>query len=118
LAATGDEGEQREMSRALDGDGEGTLALRGETGLAARLDLAALRKKPSQTGDILVVNLVNAVSGEDVHATAATTAATAPAIIGSGRAGFAWRAVVRSPLRALLISHGPFLLQSVYGIGA
>ncbi len=135
------------MPRALDGDGEGALALRGKAGLAARLDLAALREEPAQAGDILVVNLIHAIGGEDVHATAtaataakptATTAepaatatkaaaaiaaepATATAvtttIIGAGRAVLTRRTVVRCPLRALLISHGLFLLKRVH-IGA
>lgn len=67
------------MPRALNGDGEGALALRGKAGLATRLDLATLREEPAQTGDILVVNLINAVGGEDVHAATATAATTEPA---------------------------------------
>jgi len=78
LASAGNEGKEREMPRALNGDGEGALALRRKAGLAARLDLATLREEPAQTGDILVVNLVNAVSGEDVHAATATAATTEP----------------------------------------
>ena len=131
------------MPRALDSDGEGALALRGEAGLAARFDLAAFGKEPAQAGDILVINLINTIGGEDVHttatattaakaatATAATKAATAttatePAtaaataitttIIGAGRAILTRRAIVRCPLlRALLISHGLFLLKHAY----
>jgi hypothetical protein len=137
------------MPRAFDSDGEGALALRGEAGLAARFDLAALGKEPAQAGDILVVNLINTIGGEDVHTTAtATTAAkaatattkaatattaTEPAtattvtaeaataatiattIIGAGRAILTRRAIVRCPLlRALLISHGLFLLKHAY----
>ena len=137
------------MPRALNSDGESALTLRGKAGLATRLDLAALRKEPAQTGDILVVNLINAVSGEDVHAataTAATTesattptkpataatvtaksataatitaepATTAPtvttAVIGTGWAVITRRALIRCPLRALLISHRLFLLMCI-----
>ena len=145
------------MARTLDGDGEGALALRGQAGLAARLDLAPLRKEPAQAGDILVINLINTIGSEDVHTTAtaaataeptaateaatATTATTKPTataaaiitetttttavtaeaasaaptiattFIGTGRAILTRRAVVRCPLRALLISHGLFLLK-------
>ena len=137
------------MPRALDGDGEGARALRGKAGLAARLDLAALREEPAQAGDILVVNLIHAIGGEDVHATAtaataakptattaepaatatkaaaaiaaepaaATAATVTTTIIGAGRAVLTRRTVVRCPLRALLISHGLFLLKRVH-IGA
>jgi len=154
LAATGNEGEQREMPGALDGDGEGALTLRGKPGLAARLDLAALRQEPAQAGDILVVNLINAIGGKDIHTTATTATATEPgaaaatepasataattepgaaaatepasataattelttatataavttAVIGArGTVVATRRAIVRCPLRALLISHG------------
>ncbi len=143
------------MPGALDGDGKGALALRGKSGLAARLDLAALRQEPAQAGDILVVNFINAIGGEDIHATATTATATEPAtaatepasataattepgaaatattaatkpttatvttelatataavtttVIGArGTVVATRRAIVRCPLRALLISHG------------
>ncbi len=144
------------MPGALDGDGEGALTLRGKPGLAARLDLAALRQEPAQAGDILVVNLINAIGGEDIHATATTATATKPAtaaatepasataaatepgatataattkpttatvttelatatataaittavIRARGTVVATRRAIVRCPLRALLISHG------------
>ena len=138
------------MPRALNGDGEGALTLRGKTGLATRFDLATLREKPAQAGDILVVNLINAIGGKDVHAatttataTETTTAAAAksaaaatataksatattitaePAtaatavtttIIGTGGAVITRRALIRCPLRALLVSHGLFLLMCI-----
>ncbi len=139
------------MPRALNGDGEGALTLRGKTGLATRFDLATLREKPAQAGDILVVNLINAIGGKDVHAatttattTETTTAAAAksataaaataksatattitaePAtaatavtttIIGTGGAVITRRALIRCPLRALLVSHGLFLLMCIH----
>jgi len=140
------------MPRALNGDGEGALTLRGKTGLATRFDLATLREKPAQAGDILVVNLINAIGGKDVHAatttataTETTTAAAAAAksataaaataksatattitaepataatavttmIIGTGGAVITRRALIRCPLRALLVSHGLFLLMCI-----
>jgi hypothetical protein len=158
LAATGNERKQREMPGALDSDSEGALALRGQAGLAARFDLAPLGKEAAQAGDILVINLINAIGGEDVHPTATATTAAEPAaaptaeaapatattepaataaafatkatatataitteaapattvattIIGTGGAVLTWRTIVRCPLRALLISHGLFLLK-------
>jgi len=136
------------MPRALNGDGEGALALRGKAGLATWLDLATFREEPAQAGDILVVNLVYAVGGEDVHAatataatatttaakpatatttaakpataatfaaepTAATAATVTTAVIGTGWAVITRCALIRCPLRALLISHGLFLLVCV-----
>ncbi len=137
------------MPRALNGDGEGALTLRGKAGLATRFDLATLREKPAQAGDILVVNLINAIGGKDVHAatttatatetttaaaaksaTAAATAKSATAttitaepattatavtttIIGTGGAVITRRALIRCPLRALLVSHGLFLLMCI-----
>jgi len=139
------------MPRALNGDGEGALTLRGKAGLATRFDLATLREKPAQAGDILVVNLINAIGGKDVHAatttataTETTTAAAAAAksataaaaaksatattitaepataatavtttIIGTGGAVITRRALIRCPLRALLVSHGLFLLMCI-----
>lgn len=67
------------MPRALDGDGEGALALRGQAGLAARFDLATLGKKPAQAGDILIVNLINTIGGENVYTTATATTTAKPA---------------------------------------
>ncbi len=140
------------MPGALDGDGERALALRGQARLTARLDLATLRQEPAQAGNILVVNLIYAIGGEDVHATATTTTSAEPAtaaaaesaaaaaatatatepataatittesataatatatatvtatVVGTRRAGVttARCAIVRCPLRALLISH-------------
>lgn len=139
------------MPRALNGDGEGALTLRGKTGLATRFDLATLREKPAQAGDILVVNLINAIGGKDVHAATttatatetttaaaaakpattatataksatATTITTEPAtaatavtttVIGTGGAVITRRALIRCPLRALLVSHGLFLLMCI-----
>ncbi len=128
------------MPRALDRDGEGALTLRGKAGLATRLNLAALREEPAQAGDIFVVNLIHTIGGKDVHAAAAPAAATEPAaataaesataattpaaepattatvsttVIGTGGTGITRRTVVRCPLRALLISHGLFLLKRI-----
>lgn len=124
------------MTRALDRDGEGTLALRREARLAARFNLATLRQEPAQAGNILVINLFYAIGSEDVYAatttgtttTEATTAATAtaiaattattaiattataaPAIIGARRAVIARPTIARSERRALLIHHRLFL---------
>jgi hypothetical protein len=79
LTAPGNEGKQGEVPRALDGDGEGALALRGESRLAARFDLAALGDEAAQAGDILVIDLVHAIGCEDVHAAPATRAGTTEA---------------------------------------
>lgn len=119
------------MARALDRDREGTLALRGEACLAARLNLTALGEEPAQTGDILVINLVNTIGGEDVYPTTPTgatttkpttatataksaTAATATAltaIIGTRWAVVTRPTLARSERRALLIHHRSFLLH-------
>ncbi len=137
------------MPRALNSDGEGALALRGKASLAAWLDLAALREEPAQAGNILVVNLVNAIGGEDVYAATTTGATTEPAataaaaaksaataaaksatatittepttatatvttaIIGTGGAIISRCALIRCPLRALLVSHGLCLLVCI-----
>ncbi len=139
------------MPRAFNSDGEGALALRGKASLAAWLDLAALREEPAQAGNILVVNLVNAIGGEDVHAATTTGATTEPAattataaksaaaaaaaksataaittepttatattvttaIIGTGGAIITRCALIRCPLRALLVSHGLCLLLCI-----
>jgi hypothetical protein len=123
------------MPRALNGDGERALALRGETGLAARLDLAALRNEPAQARDVLVVDLIDTIGREDVYPAAPTTAATkaatatpeapattatkttaAPAaaiatIIGAGGTVVHGCAIARRGLRTLLINHELFLLR-------
>jgi len=64
----------------LDGNGKSALVPRREAGLAARLDLAPLlREKATQPGDVLVIHLINAISGKEVRLTTATTGATATA---------------------------------------
>jgi hypothetical protein len=62
------------MPRALDGDGEGALALRGEARLAARFDLAALGDEAAEAGDVLVIDLVHAIGREDIDPAPATGA--------------------------------------------
>jgi hypothetical protein len=67
------------MSSALDGDSEPTLVPGTRTGLAARLDLAAIGDVAAELAGVLVVNAVDLVDAEgaDFAAAAAATTATA-----------------------------------------
>jgi hypothetical protein len=75
------------VPRALDRDGESTLALGREARLAPWFNLAALGDEAAQAGDILVVDVVHAIGREDIDAppstgtgaTEATATATAEA---------------------------------------
>ena len=73
------------MAGALDGDRQRTLMPGAGAELAARLDLAALRKVAAKARDVLVINFFNVVGAEVANlaarakAAATATAATARA---------------------------------------
>ena len=63
----GNVGQQRDGTRALDGDGELTLVTGTGAGHTAGKDLGALRNELSQLRNILVINAVNLVYTEDAN---------------------------------------------------
>ena len=70
------ERQQRNVARALQGDGEHALVACTGTGLAARLDLASVGDVAAQAGRLFVVDVLDLVDAEgaDTPATEATAA--------------------------------------------
>src|ERR1700682_1914800 len=65
------EGEQRDVSRALQRNRERSLMASARAGHPARQDLAPLREVPAQAGDLLVVDEVDVLEAEAAHLAAA-----------------------------------------------
>ena len=68
-------GQQRNMARTLDGDGQLTLMESAGTGNAAGNDLRALGNVLAQAGDVFIVNVVDTVHAEAANLLAASTGA-------------------------------------------
>src|ERR671928_800326 len=64
--------QQRQLARPFEGRGEPALMLGTGAGLAARLDLAALREEAAQARRILVVDALHVVNTEAADAATAT----------------------------------------------
>jgi hypothetical protein len=56
--------QQRDVARPLQGNGERPLVTSAGAGLAAGLDLAALREVAAQSGDVLVVDVADLIDAE------------------------------------------------------
>ena len=95
-------GEHGEVARALDGAGEGPLALGAHARLPAGLDLCLVGEEASEEVDVLVVDLLalNAraypPAAREVPSARPTRAATRPSLIGWAWAGL--RGSARSSL--------------------
>ena len=74
-------GQQRNMARTLDGDGQLTLMESAGTGNAAGNDLRALGNVLAQAGDVFIVNVVDTVHAEAANLLAASTGAATTAIL-------------------------------------
>ena len=68
---SGGEGQQRDLARALDRDGQAALMARAGAGLAPRLDLAALGDVAPQLVRLLVVDVLDLVDAESADLAAA-----------------------------------------------
>lgn len=76
--------QEREVPRALDGGGEGSLVLGTGTGLAASFDAGAVRNKPAKEADVLVVDDLDVIGAHDTDAAPAAEAARLAIVSGRG----------------------------------
>ena len=58
------EGQEGQMSGALDGGGQATLMLGAHPSLSSRLDLIAVGNEPSEPVNLFVVDIVNMIHTE------------------------------------------------------
>jgi hypothetical protein len=64
MESIADVGQQGKMPCALNRDGQLALMVRAGSGYAARQNLGALRKKPAELGNILIINRLNLIDAE------------------------------------------------------
>ena len=72
-----DIGQQSQVAGTLDGDGQLALMLRAGAGHATGDNLRTLRDESSQAGDILIIDILNAVNAEGADFLSAFSAAMA-----------------------------------------
>ena len=76
----GDEGEQSDLTGALDGLGQLTLMHGAGAGGSAGQNLGALRKETAQLGGVLIIDVLDLIDTESTNLTAFTAAARALSI--------------------------------------
>jgi hypothetical protein len=76
--------EQRDVTCALERDGQLALVPCARPGLSTRLDLGALREVAAEAVDLLVVDLDRLVGAERADLATASVAVEVVALLGSG----------------------------------